>query len=155
MTSAEARLTELGILLPTPPAPRGAYVTWIRTGNLLITSGQLPWQGEVMQFPGRLGAEVTTEQGYTACRLAAINALAQLRAAAGGSLDHIARLVRLEGNVHCAPGFRDHPRVLDGASEFFAQVFGERGLHTRTAVGIPDMPLNACVQISVWAEAVG
>lgn len=106
-----------------------------------------------MRFPGRLGAEVTTEQGYAACRLAAINALAQLRAAAGGSLDNVARLVRLEGNVHCAPGFRDHPRVLDGASELFALVFGERGLHTRTAVGIPDMPLNACVQISVWAEA--
>ena len=150
--SAEARLAELGITLPTPPGPRGAYVTVIRTGNLVITSGQLPWQDGVMMYPGRLGAEVSTEDGYRACRLAGINALAQLRAALG-SLDRVKQLVRLEGNVHCAAGFRDHPRVLDGASELFAAVFGELGLHTRTAVGIPDMPLNACVQISLWAEA--
>lgn len=149
--SAEARLKELGIELPTPPGPRGAYVTVIRTGNLVITSGQLPWRGSVMMYPGRLGAEVTTEDGYKACRLAGINALAQLRAAAG-TLDNVKHLIRLEGNVHCASGFRDHPRVLDGASELFAEVFGERGLHTRTAVGIPDMPLDACVQISLWAE---
>lgn len=151
--SAEAKLAELGIVLPAPPAPRGAYVTWVRTGNLAITSGQLPWLDAVtMMHPGRLGAEVNTEQGYAACRQAAINALAQLRAAAGGSLDRVRRILRVEGNVHCAPGFREHPQVLNGASELFVAVFGDAGLHTRTAVGIPDMPLDACVQISVWAE---
>lgn len=150
---AEARVAALGITLPEPPGPRGSYVTWVRTGNLVVTSGQLPWlDASTMMHPGRLGAEVNVEQGYAACRQAGINALAQLRAAAGGSLDRVRRILRLEGNVHCAAGFRDHPQVLNGASELFVAVFGEAGLHTRTAVGIPDMPLNACVQISVWAE---
>ncbi|MFN7919049.1 MAG: RidA family protein [Bryobacteraceae bacterium] len=147
----EQKLAELGIELPTPPSPVGAYVTWVRTGNLVITSGQLPWEGKTMLWPGRLGAEVNVEDGYRAARRAGINALAQLKAATG-DLSKVRRIVRLEGNVHCAAGFRDHPKVLDGASELFVAVFGDRGLHVRSAVGIPDMPLDACVQLIVWAE---
>lgn len=104
-----------------------------------------------MQHPGRLGEHVTTEDGYKATRIAGLNALAQLKACIG-NLDQVRRIVRLEGYVHCAPGFREHPQVLDGASDLLMQVFEERGRHVRIALGIPDMPLNACVQIVVWAE---
>lgn len=146
------RLRELGIELPDPPRAVGSYVTWVRTGNLVTTSGQLPWREGVMLWPGRLGEHVTTEEGYEAARVAGLNAIAQLSAAANGDLNRVRRIVRLEGYVHCAPGFRDHPQVLDGASDLMLAVFGEAGRHVRIALGIPDMPLNACVQISVWAE---
>lgn len=149
--TAEENLARLGIALPEPPAAVGAYVTWVRTGNLITTSGQLPWKEKVMQWPGRLGEHVTTEDGYQAARLAGTNAIAQLKAATG-DLEKISRIVRLEGYVHCAPGFRDHPKVLDGASDLLLAVFGERGRHVRIALGIPDMPINACVQLCVWAE---
>jgi len=150
--SVNDRLQELGIELPAAPPPVGAYVPWVRTGNLIITSGQLPWQDGEMLHPGRLGAEVSDEQGFEAARVAAINAIAQLRDAVG-DLEHIHRLVRLEGYVHCAAGYRGHPQVLNGASELLVAVFGERGRHTRTALGIADMPLDAPVQLILWAEA--
>lgn len=150
--SHEQRLKELGIELPEAPHPVGAYVTWQRTGNLVTTSGQLPWVNRVMQHPGRLGAEVNTEDGYRAARIAGLNALAQLKQALG-SLDNVAKIVRLEGYVHCTQEFRDHPRVLDGCSDLLVSVFGDAGLHTRIALGIYAMPLEACVQLVVWAEA--
>jgi enamine deaminase RidA (YjgF/YER057c/UK114 family) len=146
------RLNKLGIVLPPPPAAVGAYLPWVRTGNLVVTSGQLPWRGATLAWRGRLGAELTVAEGAEAARLAAINAIAQLHHAAGGDLERVRRIVRLEGNVHCVPGFRDHPKVLDAASELFVAVFGERGYHTRTALGICGMPLDSPVQISVWAE---
>lgn len=145
-------LQKLGLTLPEPPAAVGAYLPWIRTGNLILTAGQLPWDGKTMLYPGRLGDQVWVEDGYKAARQAALNAIAQLHAATDGDLEKIARIVRVEGYVHCAPGFRDHPRVLDGASELFVAVFEERGKHVRTALGIADMPLNASIQLGVWAE---
>ena len=152
--SAEARLRELGITLPPAPQAVGAYLPWARTGNLVFTSGQLPWLDGRLAFTGKLGAELTVEQGYQAARVCALNALAQLRAAAG-DLDKVIRLVRLEGFVHSAPGFHDHPKVLDGASDLFNEVFGPRGKHARTALGINEMPLNAAVQLALIAEVAG
>ena len=149
--TAEENLKRLGIVLPSPPQAVGKYVPWIRTGPLLMTSGQLPWEGSVMKYAGRLGRDLSTEQGYAAARLAAINAIAQLKDAAG-DLEKIVNLVRLEGNVFCDEGFSEHPQVLNGASDLFVEVFEERGKHTRTALGIRDMPLNAAVQLSVFAE---
>lgn len=149
--SPEEKLQKLGITLPRPPAAVSAYEPWIRSGNQVITSGQLPWQGDELAFTGRLGAELDDEQGYQAARISAINAIAQLKAAVG-DLQQIHQIVRLEGNVHAAPGYRGHPRVLDGASDLFNDVFGDRGRHTRTALGINEMPLDAPVQISVYAE---
>jgi enamine deaminase RidA (YjgF/YER057c/UK114 family) len=148
----ERRLAELGIQIPEAPRAVGSYVTWVRTGNLVTTSGQLPWSRGAMLWPGRLGEHVSTEDGYKAARQAGLNAIAQLKSATDGDLDRVRRIVRLEGYVHCAPGFRDHPRVLDGASDLMLEVFGEAGRHVRIALGIPDMPLDACIQISVWAE---
>ncbi len=151
MTALE-NLARLGLTLPPPPAAVGNYDAWVRTGALVVTSGQLPWVDGRLRFPGRLGAEVGDEQGYQAARIAALNAIAQLAQAAGGDLERVARIVRVEGNVHCAPGFRGHPQVLNGASDLLVEVFEARGRHTRTALGIAEMPLDACVQLSVWAE---
>ena len=149
--SVESRLEELGITLPAAPAAVAAYEPWVRAGSLVVTSGQLPWEGDRIAYRGKLGAELDEEQGYRAARLCAINAIAQL-AAAVGDLDRVRRIVRLEGNVHAAPGFQGHPKVLNGASDLFNEVFGERGRHTRTALGTSEMPLDAAIQLSVWAE---
>lgn len=152
MASAiEEKLAQLGIQLPKAPTAVGAYVTWARTGNLLVTSGQLPWKDGKMAYPGKIGSEVTPDEGYQAARLAGLNALAQFRDALG-SLDKIQRIFRLESYVHSAPGFQGQPKVLDGASELMEAVFGERGRHTRTAVPTHEMPLNAAIQLIVWAE---
>jgi enamine deaminase RidA (YjgF/YER057c/UK114 family) len=147
----ESQLRRLGIELPPAPQPVGAYVAVIRTGNLVVTSGQLPWKGDKLLHTGKLGTELSVEQGYEAARQCAINALAQLRSAIG-DLDTVRRIVRIEGYVHCGPGFRQHPQVLNGASDLFNQLFGEKGRHTRTALGIHEMPLDAPVQLVVWAE---
>jgi enamine deaminase RidA (YjgF/YER057c/UK114 family) len=147
----ENRLRELGIDLPPAPKPVGAYVAVHRTGNLVVTSGQLPWRGDKLVHSGKLGAGLTVEQGYEAARVCAVNALAQLKAAVG-SLDRVRQIVRLEGYVHCGPGFRQHPQVLNGASDLLNAVFGEKGRHTRVALGIHEMPLDAPVQLVVWAE---
>jgi len=147
----EDQLRRLGIELPPAPKPVGAYVAVIRTGNLVLTSGQLPWKGDKLLYTGKLGNELSIEQGYEAARQCAINALAQLQSALG-DLDKVRRIVRVEGYVHCGTGFRQHPQVLDGASDLFNQVFGEKGRHTRTALGIHEMPLDSPVQLVVWAE---
>ena len=147
----EGQLRQLGLELPPAPPPVGAYVAAVRTGNLVVTSGQLPWRAGRLAYTGKLGVEVTVEQGYEAAKLCALNALAQL-AALLGDLGRVRQVVRLEGYVHSGPGFRQHPRVLDGASELVNAVFGERGRHTRTALGITEMPLDAAVQLVVWAE---
>lgn len=149
--TAEENLQQLGIALPEPPAPTGSYNTWVRAGNLITTSGQMPIKNKVMQWPGRIGVEVNTADGYQAARIAGINAIAQLKAAAG-DLEKIQRIIRLDGFVHCSGGFRDHPKVLDGASDLMNAVFGERGRHVRIEVGIAEMPMDACIQLAVWAE---
>jgi enamine deaminase RidA (YjgF/YER057c/UK114 family) len=150
MTALE-NLKRLGLTLPEAPAGVANYEAWVRTGNLVMTSGQLPWVGGVMQHPGRLGAEVSDEDGYKAARIAALNGIAQLHAATG-DLEKVRQVVRVEGNVHCASGWRGHPQVLNGASDLLLEVFGDRGRHTRTALGISDMPLDACVMVMLWAE---
>ncbi|MED5448695.1 MAG: RidA family protein [Planctomycetota bacterium] len=147
----EAKLAELGIVLPAAPPAVAAYVPWVRTGSLVVTSGQLPWVDGELSHTGRIGAELTDEQGYQAARNALFNALAQLKEAVG-DLDRVVKIVRLEGNTHSAPGHRGQPQVLNGASDLLLEVFGDRGRHTRTALGISEMPLGAAVQISLWAE---
>ena len=147
----EEKLAELDIALPAAPAAVAAYQPWIRVGQLIMTSGQLPVQDGQIVYCGKLGTDLTVEQGYEAARLCALNAIAQLKAAAG-QLSRIQQIVRLEGNVHSASGFQQQPQVLNGASELLNEVFGARGRHTRTALGIYEMPLNAAVQLSVFAE---
>ena len=149
--SPEEKLADLEITLPEAPAAVANYVPWIQTGNLLMTSGQLPWLDGEIQYAGKCGGDLSVEEGYEAARLCAINAIAQLKAAIG-DLSRISKVVRLEGNVHSAAGFQGQPQVLNGASDLIFAVFGERGRHTRTALGINEMPLNAAVQVSLFAE---
>ena len=149
--SIEDKLTELGITLPEAPAAVAAYQPWIRTGNLIFTSGQLPFRDGEIAFAGKLGAEVSDEDGYQAARQAALNALAQIKSATG-DLDKVQKIVRIEGYIHCAEGYRGHPQVLNGASYLIAEIFGDRGQHTRLALGINEMPLNAAVQLSMTVE---
>jgi enamine deaminase RidA (YjgF/YER057c/UK114 family) len=147
----EERLAELGIELPEAPPAVGAYVPWVRTGNLVVTSFQLPWRGGELAFTGKLGAAQTTEDGYQAARLCALNGIAQLKSAAG-ELSRIRQIVRIEGHVGCTPEFTEIPQVLNGASELVNDVFGDRGRHTRTALGHVVMLLDAAVMIAFWAE---
>jgi enamine deaminase RidA (YjgF/YER057c/UK114 family) len=151
MMTAEENLARLEIALPSPPAAVANYVAWVRTGNLIVTSGQLPWVGMRMQYAGRCGAELSDEQGYAAARLCAINAIAQLKDAVG-DLERVVQLVRLEGNVYSAVNYKGQPQVLNGASDLMVEVFEQRGRHTRSTLGISEMPLGAAVQLTVWAE---
>ncbi len=151
MSAIEAKLEQLGLPLPVAPAPVGAYVPVIRTGNLVVTSGQLPFVGKEIMFAGKLGANLHEQDGWNAARICTVNALAQIKACVG-SLSMIKQVVRVEGYVHSAPDFRAQPQVLNGASELLVELFGESGRHTRIALGIAEMPLNAAVQLSLWVE---
>lgn len=151
MSDIEHRLAELGHTLPQAPPPVGYYVPVLRTGNLVVTSGQLPFVGKELAFKGKVGGEVTIEQAQHAARLCLLNALAQVKAEVG-SLERVAQVVRLEGYIHSAPGFDQQPVVLNAASELLVEALGEAGKHTRVALGINEMPLHAPVQIALWVE---
>lgn len=143
--SVAARLTELGIVLPNPPAPVAAYVPSVRAGNLLFISGQIPSVAGKVQYTGKLGDTVNLADGQAAARLCAINLLAQAQAAVG--LDAVVRVVKLTGFVACVPEFTEHPQVINAASELLQTVFGESGRHARAAVGAPSLPLDSSVEI--------
>ena len=147
----EARLTKLGLVLPAAPAPAASYVPFTRSGSLLLVSGQLPMQDGKLAFVGKIGAELTLEQGQAAARLCAINILAQIKAASG-DLDRVARVLRLVGYVASTPDFTDQHKVVNGASELIATVLDEAGRHARTAVGVAALPLNAAVEVEATVE---
>lgn len=147
----ESRLKELGIDLPDPPSPVGAYVAVRRSGRLLFVSGQIPLAEGKPQFLGKVGADLSVEEGRAAARLCAINALAQIRKALGGWAE-FGGLVRLSGYVAGAENFTGQAQVMDGASELFAEVLGERGAHARLAMGVSGLPLGVPVELEVIAE---
>jgi enamine deaminase RidA (YjgF/YER057c/UK114 family) len=147
----EERLRFLRIELPPAPKPVGPYAATVVTGNLLMTSGQLPWIAGDLKFRGKMGAELNIEQGYQAFRLSALNAVAQLKDALG-SLDRVKRIVRLEGTMGCAPGFHDQPAVLDGASDLVNAIFGPRGVHSRMVYSNTEMPLDCATLVVLFAE---
>jgi enamine deaminase RidA (YjgF/YER057c/UK114 family) len=150
MKDIELKLRELGLELPPAPRPAGNYVAATCVGNLLFLSGQFPIENGVARYTGRVGAELTEAEGYAAARLAALNVLAQIGAALNG-FERLQSLVRVEGHVAAAPGWHNTPKVLDGASDLFAQVLGERGAHTRTAFNPPSLPWNLAVELVVTA----
>ena len=152
MTSTvEQRLKQHGHEVPVAPEAIGFYVPVLRTGNLVITSGQLPLIGKELMFKGKVGSDLHEEEGANAARLCALNALAQIKACIG-SLDRVTRIVRVEGYVQSAEGFTKQPAVINGASELLVQAFGDAGKHTRIAVGANELPINAAVELVVWAE---
>lgn len=147
----EKRLVELGLVLPPPPEPIAAYVPAVRTGSLVFVAAQVPKVKDKLLYTGKVGREVTLQQGYEAARACALNALAAVKAEAG-SLDRIRRVVRVTGYVASAPGFVDQPRVVNGASELLVQLFGERGRHTRASVGVAELPMNSPVLVDMIVE---
>ena len=149
--NAGQNLRELGLSLPEAPAPVGSYVPGIRVGNVVMTSGQLPFADGELMHPGHVGAEVTVEQAAQCAKVAALNALAVAAAAAGG-LDKIRRIVRVAMFVASAPGFNQQPKVANGASDLLARVFGDNGKHVRAAVGTNELPLNSCVELELTVE---
>jgi len=147
----EDRLTAEGIVLPPPPKPVGAYKPWAIAGALLITSGQFPWRDGRLAYTGRIGGNVSPTDAYDACRLAAIAGIAQLKDAVG-ALGRIKQIVRVEGTMQVAPGFRDHPAALNGASDLVNRIFAERAGHSRMIFTNPEMPLDAPVLLVLTAE---
>jgi enamine deaminase RidA (YjgF/YER057c/UK114 family) len=149
--SASARLAELGLTLPTVAAPVAAYVPTVRTGNLVWTSGQLPFVDGALAITGKVGAEVEAARAQELARTCALNALAAI-AAEIGDLDRVRRVVKVVGFVASAPGFFGQPGVINGASELLGQVFGDAGRHARSAVGVAVLPLDAPVEVEVVVE---
>ena len=147
----EQRLLNAGLTLPTPAPALGNYVAWTIVGNTLMTSGQFPWVDGKLYVKGRLGRDLTLEQGYAACRLAALNAVAQLQEALG-DLGRVKQIYRLEGVLNVAEDFHDHPKALDGASDLIADVFGDRGRHTRMIWTNPVMPMDGFCLVYLFAE---
>jgi enamine deaminase RidA (YjgF/YER057c/UK114 family) len=145
--TVEKKLADLGIKLPTPAAPVANYVPFVRTGKLLVVSGQLCFGADgALTAKGKLGAGVSIEDGTKAAQAAAINVLAQLKAALG-DLDKVARVVRLGGFINSAPDFIDGPKVMNGASDLMVTAFGDKGRHARTTIGVAALPLDAAVEV--------
>jgi enamine deaminase RidA (YjgF/YER057c/UK114 family) len=143
----ESKLTELGLTLPALAAPIANYVGFVRTGDLLFVSGQLCLgpDGKLVA-KGKLGAEVSIEDGQKAARACAVNLLAQIKAAVG-DLDRVVRVVRLGGFISSVPSFLDGPKVMNGASDLMVTVFGDKGRHARTTIGVAVLPLDAAVEV--------
>jgi enamine deaminase RidA (YjgF/YER057c/UK114 family) len=147
----ESRLELLGIDLPQPTATAAKYVPWVQTGNLIFTSGQLPLKDGGLAATGLLGRDLGIPEGHDVARWCAINVLAQLREALG-DLDRVQRLVKITVFVAAAEGFNEHHVVANGASELLATVFGDKGQHARSAVGVAGLPLNAPVEVEAVVE---
>lgn len=147
----EARLQELGFQLPTPPTPVASYVPMVLTGNLVFVSGQGPLRDGQLAYQGKVGAELSEEEGYKAAQLCALNALAVLKQGLG-DLEQVTRVVKLLGWVASAPGFNRQPWVINGASDLLGKVFEERGRHARSAVGTNELPLNIPVEVELVVE---
>lgn len=150
----EQRLAELGITMPAAPKPRGAYVLAVRVGELVFSSGQGPSQDGTWAYQGRVGGELTLDEGRRAARISVLNCLAAIRSVVG-SLNAIQRIVALRGFVSSAPGFADQTAVIDGASDLLLEVFGGTGAHARSAVGTSQLPFNIPVEVELIVQVVG
>ena len=154
MSLVVKRLEELGVQLPHSAAPIANYVGFVRTGNLLFVSGQLCLADGTPVAKGKLGKQVAVEQGQAAARVCAINLLAQVKAAVG-DLDRVTRVVRLGGFINSAPDFLDGSKVMNGASDLMVAVFGDKGRHARTAVGVAALPADAAIEVEGTFEVSG
>lgn len=146
MGRIEAKLAELGITLPTPPAPVASYVPYVISGNLVYVSGQVSVDA-TGGIKGKLGDTIEVEEGQAAARLCGLNLLAQVKAACGGDLDRVRRVVKLSGFVNVTPEFSPIPQVMNGCSDLMVSVFGDAGKHARSAVGQANLPLNYAVEV--------
>ncbi len=150
--SIDARLSDLGIDIVQPAAPVANYVGHVRVGNLVFVSGQIPLKDGKMPYVGKVGDTVSLDEAQAAARLCAINIIAQLKAACEGDLDRVRRIVKLTGFVNSTPEFGDQPEVINGASDLFVEVFGDKGRHARAAVSAGALPRQVAVEIDAVAE---
>ena len=150
--SIDAKLKELGIEVPEPAAPVANYVPFVAVGKLVFISGQVPLVDGKPQYIGKVGTTFSVEEGQQAARICAINLIAQMRAAAGGDLDKVKRVVRLGGFVNSTPYFTQQPSVVNGASDVMVEVFGDKGKHCRTAVSAGALPLDVAVEVDAVIE---
>ncbi len=148
----EAKLAELSIVLPNPMAPIANYVPFVQTGDLVVVSGQVPAVDGKIAFTGKLEDGVAVDQGQAAARQCFMNVLSHLKAACGGDLDRVKRVVRLGGFVACAPEFTQHALVMNGASDLAVAIFGEAGRHARSTIGVPSLPGDAAVEVEGMFE---
>jgi len=153
MTDVRAKLAELGLTLPEAVKPVAAYVPAVRTGNLVFTAGQLPMVDGKLPIAGKVGGPVSVEQGKEMAQNCALNALAAVATVA--NIDDIVRVVRVVGYVNSAPGFINHPGVVNGASELFVHIWGENGKHARSAIGVAELPLDTPVEVELTVELRG
>ena len=144
----EAKLQELGITLPATPKPVAAYVPAVQVEKYVYTSGQIPFVNGELKYQGKVGGELSESDGYEAAKICAINCLSAIKSLVG-SLDQIERIVKVVGFVNSAAGFTAQPKVINGASEFLGQVFGDAGQHARSAVGVSELPLGAAVEVEL------
>ena len=151
MPTVNARLAERGITLPEPSEPGANYIQYVRTGNLLCITGQLPKLSGERKFIGRVGAELDLAQGQDAARLCALNIVTLVRQALGGDLERVVRCIRVRGYVNGTPEFTGHSQVLNGASDLLVEVFGEAGRHARVAVGA-SLPYGCAVEVEADFE---
>ena len=152
MANVEARLEKLGIKLPTPPAPVASYAPFVVSGKHVFVSGQVTLSPEGLKYVGTVGKELTTEDGRAAAKLCGVNLIAQLKAACGGDLDKVRRIVKLTVFVNAVAGFTQHPEVANGASDLLVEVFGESGKHARSAVGAGSLPRNVATEVEAIVE---
>ncbi len=148
----EGRLQELGLVLPTPARPVANYLPFVRSGELVFVSGQLPFAEGKIAVVGKLGEAVDIEQGQLAARLCFLNVLAHLHTACDGDLDRVQQIVRLGGFIAAPAGFTAHAQVMNGASDLAVAIFGEKGRHARAAVGVPSLPGDAAVEVEAVAR---
>lgn len=146
--SYEERAKSIGIKIPQAATPLGAYLLAVQSGTLLFTAGQAPVKDGVPVFKGKVGRDLTVEDAYEAAKLAALNCLAAAKSILG-TLDRIERVVKVNGYVNSAPGFTDQAKVMNGASDLLAQLFGEKGRHARTSVGVSELPQNIAVEVDL------
>ncbi|MGA0923791.1 MAG: RidA family protein [Rhodobacteraceae bacterium] len=151
MSAIEARLAELGVTLPDAPAPAANYVPYVISANMVYVSGQIS-MADGQLICGKLGADMDTEAGAAAARSCAISLLAQLKAACGGNLDRLQRVVKLVGFVNSTPDFTEQPKVINGASDFMVAALGDAGRHARSAVSAASLPLGVAVEIEAIFE---
>lgn len=150
--TVDGRLKDLGIEIPTPAAPAANYIPFVKSGNLVFVSGQIPLVAGKIEGVGKVGKDLTTEQAKAIARICAINLIAQAKAACGGDLDRVVRVVKVGGFVNCVDGYTEQPEVVNGASDLMVAAFGDKGRHSRFAVGTNALPRGVAVEVEAVFE---
>lgn len=151
-TTAEEKIKAMGLQLPPATKPIANYVKYVRTGNLIFLSGHGPGKADGTNITGKVGTDLSAEQGYEAAKITALSLIATLKDALGGSLFKVKRIVKVNGYVNCGPEFKDHPKIINGCSDLLVEIFGEKGKHARAAMGMNSLPNNIAVEIEMIVE---